>query len=270
MQARPKYNDVKFFLIAIAFISAFNYYLTWSHIKLNWFLVLTYAIDTVQGWIAWWAVRSIIIFLDQKMPYADNPLKRILAQLFLTSTAGLLIIIILTELASWIVKGRPAVTSFYLYDIFIILIWFIVINGIYVGLHYYSEWRNSERKRQQEQKIRTGGYAVRQGKENLLVAFDDILSFYAEDGYIILLTWQNRKYFPEKSLDKIEEVLPAELFFRLNRQYIVHRHALSGFRRTGEGKIDVLTKAGDNFPKTIPVSRTRAVIFKNWFQPDEI
>jgi len=270
MPPKTKYHDIKFFLVAIIFINAFNYYLTYNNVRFNWYFIFTFCNDTVQGWIAWWAVRSIIIFLDQKMPYADNPLKRILAQLFLTSTAGLLIIIILTELASWIVKGRPAVTSFYLYDIFIILIWFIVINGIYVGLHYYSEWRNSERKRQQEQKIRTGGYAVRQGKENLLVAFDDILSFYAEDGYIILLTWQNRKYFPEKSLDKIEEVLPAELFFRLNRQYIVHRHALSGFRRTGEGKIDVLTKAGDNFPKTIPVSRTRAVIFKNWFQPDEI
>ncbi|HEX6172114.1 MAG TPA: hypothetical protein VFZ33_20665, partial [Chitinophagaceae bacterium] len=88
-----KYNDVKFFLVAIAFISAFNYYLTWSNIKLNWYLVYTYTIDTIQGWLAWWAVRSIIIYLDKKMPYGNRPLKRILVQLFLTTTAGLLIII---------------------------------------------------------------------------------------------------------------------------------------------------------------------------------
>src|SRR6187401_478613 len=102
MQGRPKYNDVKFFLIAIAFISAFNYYLTWNNIKLNWFLVLTYTIDTVQGWMAWWAVRSIIIYMDDKMPYTDRPLKRILVQIVLTTTAGLLIIILLTELVSLI------------------------------------------------------------------------------------------------------------------------------------------------------------------------
>jgi len=36
MSTSHKYNDVKFFLIAIAFISAFNYYLTWSNIMFNW------------------------------------------------------------------------------------------------------------------------------------------------------------------------------------------------------------------------------------------
>src|SRR5678815_1277735 len=108
MQARPKYNDVKFFLIAIAFISAFNYYLTWHNIKLNWFLILTYTIDTVQGWLAWWAVRSIIIYLDKKLPYTHRPAKRIIIQCLLTTVAGLLIIILLTELVSFIAKGRLA------------------------------------------------------------------------------------------------------------------------------------------------------------------
>jgi hypothetical protein len=269
MPGQHKYHDIKFFLIAIAFISAFNYYLTYSNIRFNWFLILTYSIDTVQGWLAWWAVRSIIIHLDKKLPYTYRPLKRILIQLVLTSAAGLLIIILLTELVSWIVRGRPALINFYLFDIFIILIWFFVINGIYIGMHYYAEWKQSEMQRQEDKKIRVGGCAVKHGNQNLLVAFDDILSFYVEDGYTILLTWQNKKYFPDKSLDKIEGTLPGEIFFRLNRQYIVHRKALTGFKRTGDGKIDVLVMAFENFPKAIQVSRTRAVPFKNWFQPDE-
>ncbi|MEJ0101366.1 MAG: LytTR family DNA-binding domain-containing protein [Bacteroidota bacterium] len=99
--------------------------------------------------------------------------------------------------------------------------------------------------------------------------FDDVLSFYAEDGYIILLTWQGKKYFPDKSLDKIETTLPGDFFFRLNRQYIIHRKAITGFKRTGDGKIDVLVNAFENFPTAIQVSRTRAVSFKNWFQPDK-
>jgi hypothetical protein len=96
-----KYHDIKFFLVAIAFISAFNYYLTYNHIQFNWFLILTYSIDTVEGWLAWWLVRSIIIYLDKKMPYAQLPLKRILIQLLLTTAAGLTVIILLTELESW-------------------------------------------------------------------------------------------------------------------------------------------------------------------------
>src|SRR6478735_2363196 len=253
MTRHQKYNDVKFFLVAIAFISAFNYYLTWSNIKFNWFLVYTYVIDTIQGWLAWWAVRSIIIFLDKKMPYGNRPLKRILVQLLLTTITGMLIIILLTELVSWIIRGRPALANFYFFDIFIISIWFFVINGIYIGMHYYSEWRESERQRQEEKKFRAGGFTVKQGNQNLLFPFDDILGFYAEEGHTILLTKGNKKYFPDRSLDKIETLLPEELFFRLNRQYILNRKVVTGFKRTGNGKIEVLVNAPENLPSSIAV-----------------
>jgi hypothetical protein len=269
MPGQRKYHDIRFFLIAIAFISAFNYYLTYTNIRFNWFLILTYSIDTVQGWLAWWAVRTIIIYLDKKLPYTHRPLKRILVQLLLTTTAGLLVIILLTELVSWIARGHTVPLSFYLFDVFILIIWFFVINGIYIGMHYYSEWKYSEMQRQEEKKLRSGGFTVKHGNQNLLIPFDNIPGFFVEDGYTILLTWKNQKYFPGRSLDKLEEALPAELFFRLNRQYIIHRKALTGFKRTGDGKIDVLVNAPETFPKTIPVSRTRAVSFKNWFQAGE-
>src|SRR5262245_3775091 len=102
MTGSAKYRDVKFFLISIAFISAFNYYLTYTNIKFNGFLLLTYSIDTVQGWMGWWAVRSIVIYLDKKMPYGNRPVKRILIQFFFTTIAGLAVIIALTELVSLI------------------------------------------------------------------------------------------------------------------------------------------------------------------------
>ena len=269
MRRQQKYHDVKFFLIAIAFISAFNYYLTYNNIRFNGFLVLTYLIDTVQGWLAWWAVRSIILHLDRKLPYSDRPLRRILVQVVVTTAAGLTIIILLTELVSLVARGRTVPLSFYLFDIFIILIWFLVINGIYIGMHYYAEWKQSEMQRSHEKKVRAEGFTVKQGKQNLLIQFDDIFGFYAEERYTVLLTWENKKYFPDKSLDRIEESVPGEQFFRLNRQYILHRKAVTGFKRTGDGKLDVLVKAFDNFPKAIQVSRTRAVPFKNWFQPGE-
>lgn len=268
MQAGSKYKDVKFFLLAIAFISAFNYYLTYSHIKLNWFLLLTYSIDTVQGWLAWWAVRSIIIYLDKKMPYAKRPQKRILFQLFLTTTVGLLVIILLTEFVSLVARGHTAPISFYLFDVFIFVIWFLVINGIYIGMHYYAEWKESEHHRQQEKKVRTAGFTVKHGKQNLLIPYDEISGFYSEDGYTILVNRQNRKFFPDTSLDRIEKQIPEEWFFRLNRQYIVHRSAITGFKRANGGKIDVTIREAESLPETVQVSRTKAVFFKKWFQPD--
>ena len=116
------YNEIKFFLVAIAFISAFNYYFTYSNIHFNWFFIITYAIDTVQGWIAWWAVRNIILFLDKKLPYTERPLKRILLQVMLTTVTGMMVIILLTEMVSWIARGRSVPGHFYLFDVFIFII----------------------------------------------------------------------------------------------------------------------------------------------------
>jgi DNA-binding LytR/AlgR family response regulator len=77
----------------------------------------------------------------------------------------------------------------------------------------------------------------------------------------------NKKFFPDRSLDKIEKHLPGEWFFRLNRQYILHRNAITGFKRSNDGKIDVTIKGLENLPKAVQVSRTKAVAFKKWFQP---
>ena len=265
--SQKKYHDVKFFLVAIALISAFNYYLTYTNIKFNGFLLLTYTIDTVEGWLAWWVVRSIILYLDKKLPYGNRPLKRILVQVLITTFAGLFVLIGLTEMVSWIARGRPALLNFYTFDIFIFVIWFLVINGIYIGMHYYSEWKHSEMLRREEKKIRAGGLNIRHGNQNLLIPFDELAGVYVENGYTTLVTNQQKKYISDLSLDKLASQLPEEFFFRLNRQYIMHRNRITGFKRGENGKIEVLVDAPDHFPSSVPVSRTRAVFFKNWFSP---
>lgn len=265
MNTKTTYKDVKFFLLFIAFISAFNYYLTYDNIKFNWFLVITYTIDTVQGWLAWWGVRSIIIYLDTKLPYAQYPIKRIVVQIVTTTITGLLIIISLTELVSWIVKGRSASINFYTFDIFIFVIWFLVLNGIYIGIHYYQQLNESEFLRQEEKKLKTTGFSVRQGKQNVLISFQDILGFYSESGFIYLQTHQEKKILSERSLDKVEQIIPSELFFRLNRQYIIHHNMINGFKRIEDGKLEIQINSAGNIPTMITVSRIKAASFKKWF-----
>jgi hypothetical protein len=41
--------DIRIFLVAIPLISAFNYYLTYTNIQPNGFLLLTFTIDTIMG-----------------------------------------------------------------------------------------------------------------------------------------------------------------------------------------------------------------------------
>jgi len=265
MAKQPKYDDVRFFLLAIALIAAFNYYLTYTNIRFGWFLIITYSLDTIEGWHAWWAVRSIIIYLDEKMPYEKNPMKRIVLQTIITTVTGLLVIVALTEMVSWIARGRSALSNFYTHDIFIFIIWFLVINGIYIGLHYYHQWKELDLRRQEEKKLRLGAFPVKLGKQNQLIPFDQIIGFYSDEGYTYVQAMDGKKYLVDRSLDKIEPSLPKEMFYRVNRQYLLNYTIVTGFKRVEDGKLEVIVKALGGFPPAILVSRTKAAAFKNWY-----
>lgn len=268
-QDRQKYYpDITLFLIAIPLISAFNYYLTYSNIKFNWFLVLTFTIDTVQGYAAWWAVRLIILNLDKKLPYRPKPIRRIVIQILTTTIAGLVIISLLTECVSWIAKGKPAALNFYTVDLFIISIWFFAINGVYIGLHYYRELQALEEKGKQGQKNQPGGFLVKMRKQELLIPYPNLAGFFVDGEYVAACTLEGKRHFVDQSLDQVEKILPADLFFRLNRQFILHRPLITGFKRIQNGKIQVLIAPNENFPPEITVSRTKAPAFKSWFRPE--
>lgn len=262
------YPDILVFLLLIPFISAFNYYLTYSNIRFNSFLLLSFSIDTSQGYLAWWMVRSCILYLDAKLPYTSAPLKRIVVQLPLTLFIGLFIISTTTELASWIVRGKSASLSFYTFDLFIISIWFFVINGIYTGLYYYNEWQNLLEQRKEEIRKTSGHLIAKQGLLDVKLRFEDLIGFFVDEEYVIACHTDGRKYYLNESLDRIEKKLPNSLFYRLNRQYILHHNMIAGFKRIENGKILVLLNKSDNFPSEIPVSRTKAASFKSWFHPE--
>jgi DNA-binding LytR/AlgR family response regulator len=262
------YRDIPLFLALIPFINALNYYLTYSPIPFNTHTLLTFLIDTLEGYAAWLGLRFVILFLDKKMPYSPNPLKRIVAQVIASSAVALLIIVVLTEILNWMVKDTPVPRNFYTNDIFIFLIWFLVINGIYVALYYYQAMRHMEALRLEDKKIRTDGFFVRQGKQNLSIPFSEILGFYVDGEYSVLITPRLKKYFLDQSLDKIEQSLPEEIFFRLNRQYLVSRQALKGFSRLENGKLNILVEYPEYFPEAIQVSRIKAPSFKQWYLPE--
>jgi len=258
--------DLLIFLVLIPLISAFNYYLTYSNIQWNGFLVLTFAIDTTQGYLAWLIVRWIILRLDQSLPFGPKPAKRILLQLLLTTVSGLSFIILTTELVSWIAKGRPAVLEFYTMDVFIIGIWFLVINGIYIGLYYYHTLQEIQSQQPKIQPV-FSGFAVKTGNQNLLIPGADAAALRIEDEYVLLISLAGKKYFLDESLDYWEKELPEADFFRLNRQTIVHRQILLGFKKSDHGKLEAQVDSKINVELELGISRAKAPSFRAWFMP---
>lgn len=280
---RIKYNDVRLFFWLIPLINLINYYLTYTSKPFTWRTVATYSIDTAMGYIAWLLIRAVILYLDKKLPYQPQFAKRLLVQLILTIVACLTPIILLTELVNWLAKDTPVPSSFYRTDIFIFVIWVFVINGIYIGIYFYRQWQLAEKgkqqnllllqeqkkMRQEENRIQQEGFSVKLGKKDMNLAFDAIRAIYVDGDYTVTCDMDGKKYFMEHSLDKLEKTVPSKWFFRINRQYILHRQSIAGFERIENGKLNVLVKPADTLPSLIVISRLRAPAFKEWFQPEK-
>jgi hypothetical protein len=261
-----RYNDVIFFLGFIPLINALNYYLTYTNITFSTYTLITFLIDTLEGYVAWWCFRWVITCLDKKVPYSGGQRKRILLQLFLSSACGLVVIVILTELVNAIAKQTPVSTSFYHHDLLIFLIWFIAFNGIYVALYYVQTMRRFEILRQEEKKVRVHGFPIKDSRQNVIIPFDNVVAFYTDEDYAGVVTKDEKRYLFDSSLDKIELSLPAELFFRANRQYIIHQQTITGFTKIGNGKLSVKLSSYPYLPEEVHISRTKAPNFKGWFE----
>jgi len=261
-------SEIKLFLVLIPLINVFNYYLTYNNISFSWRTLITFLIDTLLGYAAWAAVHFIILYLDQRLPFQQNVLKRLTIQIVTTLFSGMFIIVAVTVIIHYSFESGPIPASFFSYDIFIISVWFLVINGIYIAIYFYSEWRISENRRAEENKIKKGGLNVKSGKQELFLNYGDIAGFSVDGDYIICYAKDGKKFLLDQSMDKLENFLPTSSFFRLNRQTLIHRQIVAGFEKDVNGKLNILIKSLAGISSPLNVSRTRASSFKAWFQAE--
>ena len=261
-----KYNDLLLFLLVIPLINTINYHLTYSNIRWDWYTYTTYFIDTAQGFVAWWIIRSTIVWLDSRLPYTANPVKRILVQILLTNVFAQAFIILATEIINAIYTDEPLPSGFYTYNLFIFFIWILVINGIYIAIYMYDQWKKTIGLRESDRQLRRSGYEVNLGKKTVSVPFSDIAAFYVDGGSTYLTTNEDKNYVLDRSLNTIQSHIPEESFYRLNRRFIVNRTQIIGFERNVNGKLTASLKPSDRLPENITISRITAPAFKKWFR----
>lgn len=93
------------------------------------------------------------------------------------------------------------------------------------------------------------------------VSQNDIAFFHKEE-LIYLQTMGNEKFISEHhTLDEVETLLDPAVFFRVNRQYIIHIQSVGRIKTTHKG-LTVQLKAP--FNTEIDISREKAAAFKSW------
>lgn len=94
----------------------------------------------------------------------------------------------------------------------------------------------------------------------------DIALLYLQDNIIHLKTFDKKIYYPNKSLDELEELL-GEPFFRVNRQYLVHRKAVVHASSLLSRKMSLTISVPHE--EIITISREKSPQFLRWLQESE-
>lgn len=104
---------------------------------------------------------------------------------------------------------------------------------------------------------------VRKGLENISLRLEDIVLFFTENKVVYVIDSQGKKFMTEKNLGELEKELDPSLFFRVNRQYIVHINYIKGFKSFEKVKLKVDLALPD-LAHQIIISQETAPEFRRW------
>lgn len=105
---------------------------------------------------------------------------------------------------------------------------------------------------------------IQQGTKTIPVQLKDIRFIYHQDRMNYLVTSQENTYFLNDTLEELENQLPKDTFFRVNRKMIIHYRACLHFRSNGHGKL--ILQLNPSFPDEVSVSQNKSGSFKDWIK----
>lgn len=107
---------------------------------------------------------------------------------------------------------------------------------------------------------------IRVGAKTYFIGFEEVKGIYSNNKITYIVSSAEKKYIHDQSLELLNMVLPDEVFFRANRQFILNRNTISEVRAGKNGKIIVTLQQDCGLPKCISVSRLKAHAFRHWLK----
>jgi two-component system LytT family response regulator len=106
-------------------------------------------------------------------------------------------------------------------------------------------------------------FMIKIGEHIRSVKSENILLFFAEGRTVYLITNKRKKYIIDFKLESLESSLDPELFFRVNRSFILNINAIDDVLVYSNSRLKVLLNF--DFDKEIIVSREKVGALKEWF-----
>ena len=107
-------------------------------------------------------------------------------------------------------------------------------------------------------------FAVHIGRSVSLIPVEEIALFSKEE-IIYLINGEGKKFITDfRSLDEVLELIDPNVFYRANRQHIIHLPFIESYRSDDTGKLTVKMK--NIKTDELVISKEKAAEFKKWYE----
>ncbi len=139
----------------------------------------------------------------------------------------------------------------------------LLLCFILIGLLYVQDIYNLYKLSIKEAEI-----TIESGAKMTKLTYEDIACFYSENKIVYTIRKDGTAITTDFTLNELEEKINDQLFFRANRQIIIHKDTVDQIEKIENGKLCIQLKdfiKNDTITK-INISRYKRKDFLNWFQ----
>ncbi|WP_405399974.1 LytR/AlgR family response regulator transcription factor [Maribacter sp. Asnod2-G09] len=139
----------------------------------------------------------------------------------------------------------------------------LLLSFILIGLSYAQDIYNLYKS-----SIKDAVVTIESGAKTTKLAYENIACFFSENKIVFAVKNDGTTISTDFILNELEEKINNQLFYRANRQIIVHKDAVEEIEKIENGKLRVQLKAAieNDAIKEINISRYKRKEFMNWFQ----
>ena len=152
-------------------------------------------------------------------------------------------------------------TEFYylLIGLLITLLLSFILIGLAYSLDIYNLYKLS---------IKDYEITIESGAKITKLTYENIACFYSENKIVYTVQKDGTTITTDFTLNELEEKINDQLFFRVNRQIIIHKDAVNQIEKIANGKLRITLKTSiENDAITeINISRYKRKAFMTWFQ----
>lgn len=105
-------------------------------------------------------------------------------------------------------------------------------------------------------------FTVRLGEHIKSIPIEEVTFFHSEGKGTFIKTSEKREYLIDYSLEALNDILDPDVFFRINRQYIIKHSTIHDITSYSQSRLKVTLKYCED--DKILISRDKVASFKDW------